>query len=80
MNKIESSNNEFNYFAYNIDKLIDLHHELQYNFKLNSFMNNSKCQEFIQIILNNLIFYSNDLSDDENSDSDIINLNDNLFN
>ena len=81
MDKIEISNNEFNYFAYNIDKLINLHYELQYNFKLYSFMNNSKCQEFIKIILNNLTFYTNDnLSDDENSDNDIINLNENLLN
>jgi hypothetical protein len=78
MDKIESINNEFNYFTYNMNLLMDLHNELQSNFKLNSFMNNSKCEEFIQIILNNLIFKNDDdFSDDDFSDdTDIINLND----
>ena len=41
------SENEFNYFAYNIDNLLTLHENLQNNYKLYNFMNKSKSSNFI---------------------------------
>ena len=65
--------NEFNYFAYNIDNLLTLHENLQNNYKLYNFMNKSKSINFIQIILDTLVFLDDihiedsksDISDDE---------------
>ena len=65
--------NEFNYFAYNIDNLLTLHENLYNNYKLYNFMNKSKSSNFIQIILDTLIFLDDlhiedsksDISDDE---------------
>lgn len=65
--------NEFNYFAYNIDNLLTLHENLYNNYKLYNFMNKSKSSNFIQIILDTLVFLDDihiedsksDISDDE---------------
>ena len=65
--------NEFNYFAFNVDNLLTLHENLYNNYKLYNFMNKSKSSNFIQIILDTLIFLDgahiedskSDLSDDE---------------
>ena len=65
--------NEFNYFAYNIDNLLTLHENLCNNYKLYNFMNKSKSSNFIQIILDTLVFLDDihiedsksDISDDE---------------
>ena len=65
--------NEFNYFAYNIDNLLTLHENLYNNYKLYNFMNKSKSSNFIQIILDTVVFLDDihiedsksDISDDE---------------
>ena len=65
--------NKFNYFAYNIDNLLTLHENLYNNYKLYNFMNKSKSSNFIQIILDTLVFLDDvhiedsksDISDDE---------------
>jgi len=61
--------NEFNYFAYNIDNLLTLHENLYNNYKLYNFMNKSKSSNFIQIILDNLTFLDI-INDDGDSKSD----------
>lgn len=60
--------NEFNYFAYNIDNLLTLHENLQNNYKLYNFMNKSKSSNFIQIILDTLVFLDDVHIDDSKSD------------
>tara|TARA_B100000900_G_C20602352_1_gene726241 strand:+ start:9245 stop:9478 length:234 start_codon:yes stop_codon:yes gene_type:complete len=60
--------NEFNYFAYNIDNLLTLHENLQNNYKLYNFMNKSKSSNFIQIILDTLEFLDDVYIDDSKSD------------
>ena len=60
--------NEFNYFAYNIDNLLTLHENLQNNYKLYNFMNKSKSSNFIQIILDTLEFLDDVYIEDSKSD------------
>lgn len=60
--------NEFNYFAYNIDNLLTLHENLYNNYKLYNFMNKSKSSNFIQIILDTLEFLDDVYIEDSKSD------------
>jgi|TARA_B110000211_G_C13796022_1_gene428405 hypothetical protein len=63
--------NKFNYFAYELDNLLDLHYEFKKSFKLISIMNTSKAESFISILLSNIIFNNKELeyiSDNDNSD------------
>jgi hypothetical protein len=60
--------NEFNYFAYNIDNLLTLHENLYNNYKLYNFMNKSKSSNFIQIILDTLVFLDDEHIEDSKSD------------
>ena len=58
-----------NYFAYELDELIDLHNEIINDYKLLSIFNKSKSCNFISLILDNLIF-NNIIVDDTDSDED----------
>ena len=73
MNNIKD--NEFKYLS-NLDNLILLHTDIKDNYLYQGFMNNSILNEFIDILLKNILFED---TEEYDSDSDEDNFNDILL-
>lgn len=66
---MSSIENRENFYMYHLDNLIDLYDNLKDKYKLTGFMDNSKLYNFIEIILDNIIFKDIVIEDDSDNDN-----------
>ena len=65
-----SIENRENFYSLYIDDLVNKYYILKDRYKLLGFMDNTKIENFIEIILDNLIFRDNPIENNENDESD----------
>lgn len=65
-----SIENRENFYSLYIDDLVNIYYILKDRYKLLGFMDNTKIENFIEIILDNLIFRDNPIENNENDESD----------
>jgi hypothetical protein len=62
---ITSLEHRENFRLYNIEQLSNIYYNLKEKYKLSGFMDNSKIEIFMEIILNNLIFEDSPTDNDD---------------
>jgi|TARA_B110000259_G_scaffold187585_1_gene242373 hypothetical protein len=62
---ITSIEHRENFRLYNIEQLSNIYYNLKEKYKLSGFMDNSKIEIFMEIILNNLIFEDSPTDNDD---------------
>lgn len=81
MDKNDNYENRNTYFSLNIDKLLDLHEDLQNKYIFNSIMDKSIPSKLIDILLSNIHFYDEKKTLTDSDSEDEVNnpLNNILF-
>tara|TARA_Y100001970_G_C14249745_1_gene870919 strand:- start:275 stop:499 length:225 start_codon:yes stop_codon:yes gene_type:complete len=67
---METIENRENFYSYYINDLAEIYYILKDRYRLSGFMDNTRIEHFIEIILDNLIFKEVPI-DNEDSDNDI---------